>query len=386
MASSSGSTRTSSMSSSVSSGSSSSTGSESESNSYHPPVARLLTFYHRTISEEDLPAIVYHLRSCPSCRARLQKIQATISLFTSTPSWRSKCPTTLELFGHASFELKEERAKEVQEHIVVCYNCREELLVFRDLRQSVRVGRSTFLSPLNWKLRSNFWRSRGLMAWLLQPRWRTYAVRSFQGLIGLVLLFAAYQVTQLDFNLGSSPKKKTESTEAKKEEVVTDDEPVELSVVSSTLYVFQYSKTGAKYLLPSDVAAIWASFQIEHDTGAPGVFRVVEPPGEEGLMVLRPVRELSGPQLAELEGQVQGILASPARLQLQAWGQARARLQQQTGGGVWLLNPAPKVAEEGRLAGPEAGKGAGVELPGGLKGGAQNGAQNGAPGSEPGSR
>lgn len=335
---------------------------EQSSSTYHLPVARLLTFYHRTISEEDLPEVLYHLRQCPQCRNRLQKIQATVSLFSSTPTWRSKCPTTQELYAHASFELKEERAKEVQDHVVLCYNCREELLVFRDLRQSVRVGRSTFLDPTNWRLRSNFWRSRGLIAWLMQPRWRSYAVRSLQAVGVLVLLVLAYQVTQLDFNFGKEAKKRRTEGETPVAEQEKDQTPVELSAVSSTLYVFQYSKSGVRYLLPSDVAAVWASFQVENDTGTPGIFRVVEPPGEEGLMVLRPVRELTGPQLVELETQVKGVLASPARLQLQAWGQARARLQQQTGGAVWLLNPAPKETELGRLAGPDAGRGGGTNI------------------------
>lgn len=326
---------------------------EQSSGTYHPPISRLLTYYHRTLGEEELPTIQFHLKQCATCRARLQKIQATISLFATTPSIRRDCPTTLELYGHASFELKEERAREVQDHIMLCYTCREELLVFRDLRQAVRVGRSTFLSPDNWKLRSGYWRSRGLLAWLLQPRWRTWAIRAFQGGLGLVGIFLIYQFLQIDFSDDSSRRRSSSSSVKEEKEVEATEAPRAIVVGSTILYTFEFDKEKIRYLMPSDVASRWAEFQIRSETETAGIFKVVEPPGEAGLLVLRPNKPLSAAQIAEIEAEMQLILAGPARSKLQDWGQARAGLQQKTGGAVWLLNPPPKVQGDERLAGPE---------------------------------
>lgn len=319
--------------------------SEAEAKSHHPPLARLLTFYHRTLSEEELPAVVFHLKRCPECQEKLRRIELTVSLFASAPLWRKGCPSTAELYQHASFELKAERTKEVQEHIMTCYTCREEMLVFRDLRQSLRVGRSSFLSPQNWLLRTHYWRTRGVVAWILQPRWRKAATFALRGVVGLVALAGAYQLTQLDWSTltdrtATAPKKKLD-TSAETEET-QGPRTVTLPVEQRTRYFFVYDKMGIRTLLESHAASRWAAYQIDADQTPPDIFKVLDPPGEEGMIVIRPIQPLAGPQLAQLEERLRAALQGPARLQLQAWAAFRNELQQETGGPVLLMTPPPK--------------------------------------------
>lgn len=319
--------------------------SEAESKSHHPPLARLLTFYHRTLSEEELPGVVYHLKRCPECQEKLHRIELTVGLFGSSSQWRRACPSTGELYQHASFELKAERSKEVQEHIMTCYTCREEMLVFRDLRQSLRVGRSSFLSPQNWLLRTSYWRTRGVVAWLLQPRWRAGATVVLRGMVGVVALAGAYQLTQLDWSTltdrtATAPKKKTD-TSAETEET-QGPRTVVLPVEQRTRYYFVYDARGLRTLLESHAAARWAAYQIDAEQTPVGIFKVLDPPGEEGMIVVRPIQPLAGPQLAQLEARLSTALQGPARLQLQAWAEVRNTLQQETGGPVLLMTAPPK--------------------------------------------
>ena len=332
---------------------------------FHPPLSRLLAWYHRTLNEEELPRLLGHLRRCEDCQARATKIGAVVSSFESTPSWRNDCPTATDLFGHASHELEGDRAREVQDHVMMCFTCREELLVFRDLRQSVRIGRSAFLNPANWLLWLAYWRTRGLLALLASPRYGKLLSYGFKALGAVVAVAIAYGLYSLNWE--SSPTRPDgRMTISNATESTSKPDPAELQVreLPRALYYFQYKEGEVLFLPPGHPSTTWASFQIDNEASGAEGFKVLQPPGTEGMIVIRPGSALTGPQLSALEAQVRTALQSPARTDLRAWGEARASLQELSRGAVYLLNSPPKEGFQGRMAGPAAGMSGGMPAAG----------------------
>lgn len=328
---------------------------------FHPPLSRLLAWYHRTLGEEELPRLLGHLRRCEECQSRATKISAVVSSFESTPSWRRDCPPATELFSHASHELEGDKAKEVQDHVMMCFTCREELLVFRDLRQSVRIGRSAFLNPANWLLWLAYWRTRGFLALLASPQYGKLLTWSLKALGAVVVLAVGFGLYSLDWD--SAPTKKDgRMTVSNAEDATPRPDPATLKVqeLPRTLYFFQYVGTDVLFLPPGHPATQWASFQIENEAAGAEGFKVLQPPGQEGMIVIRPGSALTGPQLSALETQVRSALGGSARQELRAWVDARAGLQDLSRGAVYLLNAPPKEGFQGRMAGPSTGFSGGV--------------------------
>jgi anti-sigma factor RsiW len=327
---------------------------------HHPPVSRLLALFHRNLAPADSREVLVHLRLCPACADRMRRIDATISLFRGTSDWRRDCPSPMLLFRYASFELPDAESRPIHDHLPLCYTCRDELMVFRDVRQAARVGHSAFLNPLDWHLRATYWRRRGYWRWFLQPRWRRHGRWLMWGTVVLVSTLLVWKSVMLELERRPRVRAQRSLTElrsaAEKPPEERDRSSLDFQVPTGPrpIYAFHYRDGRRLIRLPSSHSDVrWATGQLEAAAQDPRTFRLGEPMGTDGLVVLRPPRPLGPQDLDWLEARLAAALNGPARSDARAWSAVRAELQRATRGEVWLMTrtlpiptPAPTSGEE----------------------------------------